>query len=201
MRKICLGIVAAMLILSGCTVPVKTVKGDYHFLKNVKELKVEFDYSDMMVGRNLPEERYVSERVEERNEDDPGKGDAWKEGWYGARDKRYEPKFMEQFSSYLEDTGINASEENEDAPYTLIVHTVYTEPGFNVGVMKKPAEVNFEYIFVETGNPDKVVAKFKQTKVPGSQYGGYDFDVGSRVAESYAYAGKYLAKRIAKELK
>lgn len=199
MRKVLLGLGAIAILATSCSVPIKTVQGNYAFLKNEDQLNVEFDYSDMTVGKNLTEEEYIDERVEERNKKERGSGDEWKEGWFGARDKRYEPKFMDQFNKNLD--GMIAKEGNDDAQYTLIVHTTYTEPGFNIGVMKKPAEVNFEYIFVETDNPENIVARFTQKEVPGSQASGYDFDVGSRVAEAYAYGGKYLAKEIMKHLK
>lgn len=199
MRKLFFPILAASLAV-GCGPSIEAIQGDYQFLKNGEEINVKSDYSDMIVGRDLPEEQYVSERVEDRNRDEPGKGDKWKEAWYGAREERYEPRFMELFNKHLADTKYTASKNNKDAKYTLIVHTFYTEPGFHVGVVRKPAEVSFEYIFVETDNPDKVLAKFKHEEVPGAQAMGYDFDTGSRLTESYAKAAKDLAKEIEEAL-
>lgn len=194
--------ILALMILGGSisAQKIKSVKGDLNFLKNEKQLNVEFDYSGMTVGKELTEEEYVNEKVTEHNKKEAGKGDKWKEGWIGAREARYEPKFMELFNDHLSKTGITASEDGQNAKYTLIVKTIYTEPGFHVGVMKMPSYVHFEYIFVETANRNNVVASFTQNKVPGSQAMGYDFDAGSRIAESYAKGGKMLAKFITKEL-
>lgn len=107
---------------------------------------------------------------------------------------------MTLFNKGLEKNGISG-EEGIDAQYTLIVHTYFTEPGFNVGVVSQPAGVSFEYIFVETENREKIVAKYRQEKVPGAQAMGMDFDTSTRISESYAKAGKMLAAFIAKNLK
>jgi len=83
----------------------------------------------------------------------------------------------------------------------LIVHTTRTEPGFNIGVMKKNAEGDFELSIVETANPSKVLSQGVLKNVPGSQFAGYDYDVSSRVKESYAKAGKMIGKSLAKATK
>jgi hypothetical protein len=137
--------------------------------------------------------------VTEYNEKEKGKGDKWKEGWETAREKRYEPKFMELFKK--NNKGVVKVINDEDAQYTLIVKTTFTEPGFNIGVVRQNAYINVDYIVVETANPDKVVAHFSQSKVPGAQAMGYDFDAGSRIAESYAKAGKMFGKFMAKQMK
>jgi len=154
----------------------------------------------MKVGKDESEAKYVAKKVEEGNEKEAGKGDEWKKSWENSREARYQPKFEELINEKLENTKITVSEKTEEAKYQLIVRTVYTEPGFNVGVMKKPASVNFEFVFIEI-ETGKEVAKYALDKVPGSQAMGFDYDVGSRVAESYAKAGKMLGSYIAKSLK
>ena len=51
---------------------------------------------------------------------------------------------------------------------------------------------------VETADKSKVIAKISIQKAPGRTFGGYDFDTGERIAESYADAGKALGKFIRK---
>ena len=170
------------------------------FLKGESNLNVEFDYSDMSVGKFESEEDYVNKKVEEYNKDEAGRGDKWHESWLGARERVYQPKFMELLNKGLAKNGISAA-EGAEAKYTLIVHTTFTEPGFNVGVVSQAAAVSFEYIFVETANRGTVVAKYTQAKVPGAQAMGMDFDTSTRISESYAKGGKMLAGFIAKSLK
>tara|TARA_Y100000782_G_C10187624_1_gene267730 strand:- start:8185 stop:8778 length:594 start_codon:yes stop_codon:yes gene_type:complete len=185
-----------LMTLSISAQRINVVEGKPNFLKGQRFINIEFDYSDMTVGKKT-EEAYVNEKVSEKNAKEAGEGDKWLESWTSSRESRYEPKFIELFSKYSP-VKITPEEEQE---YTLIVHTFFTDPGFNIGIKKRPSMVSFEYIFVETANPDNVVAILKQERVPGSQVAGFDYDVGSRIAESYAKGGKSLSKMLAKVMK
>jgi hypothetical protein len=171
--------------------------GDGSVIKAEKKLNIEFDYSEFGVGKFPKEADYVKSKKDEYNAKEPGRGDKWHESWIGDRKNRFEPKFLELINKGLEKKGMMVG-SNPDTKYTLVVKTTFLEPGFNVGVMKRPASVSFKYIFYETANPSNVVAVYFQNTVPGSQFGGYDFDVGTRVAESYAKGGKMLAAMISK---
>ncbi|MFH1321640.1 MAG: hypothetical protein ABII90_13440 [Bacteroidota bacterium] len=188
--------------------PSKVIKksGDINFLKGQKAINIEYDYSDFSVGAFDTEEEYTSKKVEEYNKKEPGKGDKWFEGWVGARKQRYEPKFEALFNKVLKaKTGVYVEQNKTEAKYTLIVKTTFIEPGMNIGIAKKPAYCDFDFIFIETGNPDNVIALLYIKNVIGSQSMGYDFDVGSRIAESYAKGAKmfagYLYKEVLKEKK
>jgi hypothetical protein len=67
--------------------------------------------------------------------------------------------------------------------------------------MRKNATVDFEIDLVESASKSKNIAKISMAKVPCGQFGGYDFDTGVRIAESYAKAGKSLAAFLDKKLK
>lgn len=197
--------IASLLVfvgLTSLTFSQKIVKteGSLDFLNSVKELNLQYDYSQMGVGKFDSEDDYVNKKVAEYNEKEAGKGDKWKESWIGSRERVYQPKFEELFGKYTEKAGISASANNTGAKYTLIVRTVFTEPGYNIGVSSKAAAVSFEYIFVETGTT-KVVAKFTQAKVPGAQAMGMDYDTSTRISESYAKAGKMFGGFLAKSIK
>lgn len=190
---------AAAFSLIGLSVnaqKIKVVSGDPAILAGQQDLKVTYDYSNMKVGKKT-EAAYIKEKVTEHNKKEAGKGDQWLEGWNSARKDRFEPKFEELTNEVLaKKAKVTVSQENE-AKYTLIVKTVRTEPGFNVGVSKMPSFVDFNFLIVETANPAKVLSKIELLKVPGSQAMGFDFDAGSRIAESYAKGGKMLAKFLA----
>jgi len=157
-----------------------------------KTLNVKYDYSNIKVGAFNSESEYVNKKVEEYNKKKAGDGERWKKGWEGSRTDRYQPKFEELINKNLSKLGIKVSENANDAKYTLIVKTTFIEPGFNVGVAKKPAFCNYEFVIVETANESTVVAELYLNNVIGSQAMGFDFDNGSRIAESYAKAGKML---------
>jgi len=174
--------------------------GTLSILKSQKNIRVQFDYSNMTVGKKLTEEEYVNKKMSERNEKSQGSGENWRSGWINARKDRYQPKFIELFNKQTNKQSLTIL-ENGDSQYTLIVKTVYTEPGFNVGVLRERARVNFVFLLVETLNPTKVIAELSADAIPGGQTMGYDFDSSSRIAESYAKVGKMLGQFIIDEIK
>lgn len=179
---------------------MKVLEGNCDFLKNEKSINIEYDYSEMSVGKFDTEEEYVNKKVAEHNEKEAGKGDKWKESWEGSRQRVFHPKFEALFNKGLAKRGLSGSQDATDSKYTLIVKTLFLEPGFNIGVMSKAASTNLEYIFVETESR-KVVARFSQSGIPGAQAMGMDFDASTRISESYAKGGKMLAAYIYKQLK
>lgn len=175
--------------------------GDVGVLSGQKTVNVEYDYSEFGVGKFATEQEYLDKKSAEYNAKEAGKGDTWKKAWVEDRKARYEPKFEELFNKGLEGKGITAVKARPDAQYTLIVKTKFIEPGFNVGVMRKNAYVDFEVDLVESANKSNKVAEIGMRNVPGGQFGGFDFDTGVRIAESYAKAGKSLAAFLDKKLK
>lgn len=175
-------------------------KGQLADLKGQTKFGLKYDFSNFAVGKYPTEQEYVDYKKGEYAKKDPKQAENFENGWKAAREKYYQPKFEELINKSL---GGKATvlPSNTDAKYTLILKTTFIEPGFNVGVMKQPAYINVEYIIVETANPTNVVFKGSQTKVPGSQYGGYDFDASTRISESYAKAGKMFGALMAKSLK
>lgn len=203
MKKFCF-VVGAIVFLSVSSEAqkIKIESGDFDFLKGEEIVKLEYDYSDMAVGKFDREEDYVNKKVDEYNKKYPGtgRGEQWKEAWIGDRKSRFEPKFEELLNNYLRPKGLSISPEHTDATYTMILKTTFTEPGFNVYVTKKPAMIDVEAIFVETANPDRVLGVISSIKNPGRTFGDADFDTGIRIAEAYAKCGKELAAFLVKKV-
>lgn len=176
---------------------VRIMDGSIDVLKGVSKLNAQFDYSKMGVGKYASEEEYLAKKKEDYNKKEPGKGDDWEKSWRADRKNRFEPQFKELFAKHSD---INLGDYPNEK-YTLIFKTTYTEPGFNVYVTRKNAEVDGEAWIVETANPDKVIAKISVQNCPGRTFGGNDYDTGTRLEESYAVAGKGLGKFMGKELK
>ncbi len=185
----------ACLLLFGATASaqgVKVISGSVTALKGEKDFLLKYDYSNMKVGKNT-EEVYLKEKMEERDKKEPGAGEKFKQGWLDNRKNRFEPKFETLFNKYLGEKGCSGSQTKSDAKYTIIIHTVFTETGYNIGISRYPAYINVEIEIVETAT-NKSVAKLEIKKIAGQDFGGYDYDVGSRLEESYAKCGKILAK-------
>lgn len=175
---------------------IKTKEGDPSVLKNEPNINVEFTYDNISVGKFADEKEYIKKKTDEYNAKDPGRGDIWAKNWINDRQARYEPKFNDLYSITSKKT------ISKDAKYTLIFKTKSIEPGYNVagGMVafggRKNAEIDAEVWIVETANRDKKIAVITIENAPGGVWGGYDYDTGTRIAESYAMSGKKLAKYI-----
>lgn len=167
---------------------IKIVSGNISDLQGMSELNIEYDYSGLGVGKFDVEADYLDKKVADKNEDEAGSGDLWKQAWFDDRPIRFEPKFEELLNDYA--PVIKAGQDVE-AEITMLVHTTFIEPGYNVGVSRKPAMINLELIF---SRGDEQVLVMTLTKSPGSGAMGYDFDTGYRISEAYAKAGKSLGK-------
>jgi len=178
---------------------VMVESGDISALKDEKLFNLKFEYDGMAVGKFKTEAEYTRTKVQEYNAKEKGKGDAWLNGWRNARQEKYEPKFSELINDVMKKKEVKY-ENSPSAKYTLIVKTTFTEPGYNIGIAKYPAFANFDFIFVETANPSNVVAKLYVQNVIGQQAMGFDYDVSSRVCESYAKGGKMLGKFLLKNM-
>ena len=176
---------------------VRLTDGKIDALKGVTKMNVQFDYSSMGVGKFADEADYIDKKKSEYNRTEPGRGETWEKSWKADRKNRFQPQFIELFTKHSD---INLGDYPNEK-YTLIFKTTYTEPGYNVVVSSKNAEVDGEAWVVETANPNSVVAKISVQNCPGRTFGGNDYDTGERIQESYAVAGKGLGKFLRKELK
>jgi hypothetical protein len=178
------------LSFAGFSQKIKKTEGDLAPLKNETNINIEFTYDDMSVGKYKKEQDYIDTKTVEYNKKEPGHGDRWAKSWVSDRKGRFEPKFAQLFS------------ENSDmavttkAKYTLIFHTISTEPGYNIAISRKNAEIDGEVLIVETANRNNVIAKLSVSNAPGKSVMGNDYDTGERISEAYAKAGKSLGKYI-----
>jgi hypothetical protein len=169
---------------------IKVVEGNLDFLKNETSILTEFTYDNLKVGKFDNEADYINKKKEEAEKKEAGKGAKWESNWKADRKDHYEPKFNELFTK---EGGFNIDLK---AKYTLILHTTFIEPGYNIGITRKNAYIDAEAIIVETANKNKVLARITIDNSPGSSFGGMDFDSGARIGEAYAKAGKSLGKKI-----
>jgi hypothetical protein len=186
----------AFSFMSTSAQKIKTKEGDPSVLKNEVNINIEFTYDNLSVGKFANEQDYIKKKTDEYNAKTPGRGDIWAKDWIADRANRYEPKFIDLWLITSKKT------ISKDAKYTLIFKTKSIEPGYNVagGMVafggRKNAEIDAEVWIVETANRNNKVAVLTIDNVPGGTWGGYDYDTGTRIAESYAKAAKSLCKYI-----
>ncbi len=190
-KSLLIYVLAMILSVTASAQKIRPVSGDFKKVAGETVLSIEYDYSEMAVGDYPKEADYIKYKKDEiTKKDGADKAEKWEAGWKGARLSHYEPMFEELANKR---GNIIVSKNNSDAKYIMIIKTTFTEPGWNVGVMRRSASLNIDYIFVEKDNPSVEVARLTAVKIPGAEFGGYDFDVSSRVKESYAKAGKMIA--------
>jgi len=199
MKKI---MIVALLMVSAISVAqkVKIIKGDYKFLKDQKELNVEFNYDDLkLMKEDFSEEQYVAERTAELNKKSKGNGDVWKKKWSTSREAIWNPKFLELLNkTYGNEKDVTIQEDLTSAKYTLIVDVVWIYPGWDAAIMKQHAKVTLRYRFVETANKSNVLLEVTSNEAPGDQWGN-NFSNESRIGEGFAKSAKTLGKEIVKK--
>ena len=173
----------------------KVTSGSLEGLKGVQQIKMVYDFSNLAVGDFKNEDDYIAKKMAEKEKDKPGTGQAWKDKWFSDREKQFEPKFEELLSKLLETVKVGKDVESD---VVMNVHCTFIEPGFNVGVMRKPAACDFTVTITKGGSELAVVTMLKS---PGADAMGYDFDSAYRIQESFAKAGKTLGSQIKKATK
>jgi hypothetical protein len=173
--------------------------GSFDFLKGQQTILATFDYGKLSVGKFDKEDDYIVQKAADYNKDEAGKGDKWKEAWFNDRPNRYEPKFEELFNRDMAAKNIKCSRSANDAIYEMNIHTTFIEPGFNVGITRKPANINATITFREKSS-GKEMAVVTVQNCPGRDAMGFDYDTGYRIEEAYAKLGKSLAGFIGKKL-
>ena len=171
---------------------IKLREGSISVLSGQPSVNVEFIYDGMSVGSFSDEADYIKKKTEDYNKKEPGTGDRFAKAWVGDRKTRLEPKFRELFEEH------SKMLVKPKSKYTLIFKTTSTEPGYNIYISRKNAEIDAEVTLVETENRGTVIATIMVYNAPGRTFGGYDYDTGSRLAEAYAAAGKRLGMFIEK---
>ncbi len=190
-----LALIALFALQPAFAQKIKVQEGSLAVIKGVAKMNLEFDYGEMSVGKFKKEAEYVEKKKGEYNKKEDGKGDKWEKDWIADRKDRYEPQFTELFNKSSD--GVKVGEYSSEK-YTLIVKTTKTEPGYNIAISRKNAEIEGEIIVVETANPGTVVLRLSFEKALGRSFGGYDYDTGFRIQEAYADLGKALGKYMSK---
>ncbi len=174
--------------------------GDVSNLTKVRNVNIVYSYADLGVGAFRKEEDYLNKKCDDMKKKDPSACEKFRKDWVEGRKTKFEPRFELLFNKYAEKMafmqGTNYS-TNQDI--TLEVHTVFIEPGYNIGISSKPATIDMECTFKDKSG--KILCVIFIKNAVGASAMGYDFDVTSRLVESYSKASKMLAALIKKERK
>src|ERR1039458_9388240 len=78
---------------------IQLISGNLNMLKEVTKMNVKYDYSNMEVGKKQ-EMDFVADKKEAYNRREEGRGDIWAAEWVNDRNRRFEPRFEEEFNKY-----------------------------------------------------------------------------------------------------
>lgn len=186
-----LALVAIFALQPAFAQKFKVKEGSLDAIKGISKMNLLFDYSQMSVGKFKTEAEYVEKKKEDYNKKESGKGNKWEKDWIADRTERYAPQFTELFNKSSDNIKVG---EYPNEKYTLVVKTTKTEPGYNIAISRKNAEISGEILVVETANPGSVLLRMTFEKALGRSFGGYDYDTGFRIQEAYADLGKALGR-------
>ncbi|MGS0528218.1 hypothetical protein ACU8V7_26430 [Zobellia nedashkovskayae] len=192
-------LVMALLVVSASTYAqkMKVSQGDIKNLKDISAYTLEFDYSDLEIPKYDSEEDFLADKMAKREEKEAGKGEEFKKSWFADREERYEPKFIESFNKRFDDGEVSVSMDPAD--YTMKVHSNKIYAGYNVGVVRKNAEIDATITVYETANPSNVLLEGTYEDVQGYGAMGNDYNSGYRISECYAKLAKNIAGFIIKK--
>jgi hypothetical protein len=174
----------------------KLISGSLKGLKGQKSYGIRFTYDSMIVGEDMPEERYLANKKNDWDSREPGKGDEFVRQWFDHRQSYYEPAFIRKFEEFSE-----LKLKDTDAKYTLIVKTKYIEGGWNIGIGDHPGEVGGEMWIVESANLSHVIARVKFYGLRGNISIGGDFGMTRRIESAYETAGRWLGNFMRKKVR
>ncbi len=165
----------------------KLLSGSMKDVKKQKSHNIIFVYDSMSVGRNTPEDKFLTDLEDRWKVKDPGQGAALVKKWFDDRKRLYEPAFIKSFKRY-------AIVEMPDvqAKYTLILKTKRVEAGWSGGVVGHAGLIDGELWVVETADPRNVIAIIGFEELMGKYEDGGDLEMGLRIESAYDFAGRVL---------
>ena len=178
----------------------KVQEGNIKNLKGISQYDLVFDYSDVQIPKYDTEEDFLKDKMDKRDEKEPGTGEKFKKSWYSDREARYEPKFIESFNKRFDDGQVKVG-MNLGSEYIMKVHTTLLYAGYNVGISRKNAKIDAVISVYKKDNPTELLYSVKYTKAEGGGAMGHDYDSGYRISECYAKLAKTWAKTILKKAK
>jgi hypothetical protein len=189
MKRVILFALMLPCCISALAQKMKWIYGNFDILKNEMAVTLSFKYDSMRVGKFESEAEYIREMRLKHDESEVGTSEIWEKEWKDNRGDEFEPRFTTLFFKYSK-----LIPDRDLAQYSLVFHTTRIEPGWNAGVVSLPAYIDGEMWLIKNSEPDKVLAKLGIYNVPGEK--SYANTTRLRIGESYAIAGRTIAKFI-----
>ena len=170
------------------------VSGSFKSLKEISEYNMVFDYSQMQIHGFGSEEAYLEDKMKKR-ETREGSAEMFRNEWFGFRESKYEPAFINYLNDKLNKEGVSAG-KNPAAKYTMKVNSTWLYPGYGIGIGGEPSKISATISVYETQNPAVILLEVEFDKSIGLENINYN-DLGDRISGAY----EKLAKNLVLQLK
>ncbi|HDT11457.1 MAG TPA: hypothetical protein ENN58_01825 [bacterium] len=200
-RSLFAGLIFVSLVFSSACSMVKYKSGDDSraFLEGADKVLVKLDFSATRVGKFATEAEYIEKRMTEVEEKEPGKGEEWKKKWEDQKESVFAHQLTKLINEYtVGKKGIEFGTNFADAPVVMVVGVTFLEPGWNVGISRRNAEINIVVEMFKASDMNTPLVTYELNRVPGGGAMGFDFDAGYRMGQAFAKAGKELGKYFSK---
>lgn len=193
----------ALLLTFLVNAQLKTVSGNYDFLKEGEEVNVVLKFDDVRITTdNFTEEQFIDSHRKTflaREAKTQTDWDTWKEGW----DHYKSEVFADDFLSGLSKSKKVKFGKNLETKYTLVVDTKWFYPGWSGGFIFQPAKISADLQFVETANPANVMLELKADKLQGAGSGKKEELAMeyNRIGQAYEKMGKILVRLLNAKVK
>lgn len=201
-------VLANVLFNTGCVTynKARLDSGSLDFLKHQSVVNVAFNYDGLRVGqinrKSVPEQEYIDKRASESGANSQGSDQNFRQEWIGNRTSKYQPKFLALLNKQFEERKPSLDFGTyPEATYTMVMKSTYLDPGWNAGIVMRPALLSADVTFVKTQNPSNPLAKISLINMQGMDPMGLAFDQSWRIQESYAMGGKRLGALIRKKIR
>ena len=178
----------------------KVLDGNIKNLKGIAQYDLVFKYDNVSIPKYDSEEEFLKDKMEKREEKEPGSGEKFKESWFADRENRYEPKFIESFNKRFDDGKVVVGKDL-GSEYIMEVQSTLIYAGYNVGIVRQNSKVDAIISVYKKDDPSTIIYSVRYTKAEGAGAFGMDYDSGYRISESYAKLAKTWAKTILKKAK
>ncbi len=175
------------VVLSTAVFAQKPTQGSFAALKGVTEYNLVFDYENVKVDKFKTEEDFLKDKMTKREE--KGTAEDFRASWFGDREAKYEPKFIECFNASMKKKGVTVQKDLPTAKYTMHIKTTWMYPGYNVGIVDQPAKLKVTITVYATEDPSKIIVTVPYAKVESYDMFGVDYNSGSRIAIAYCVSG------------
>lgn len=178
----------------------KVIDGKWKNLEDIKNYNLVFDYSDLEIPKYESEEAFLKDKMQKREDKNPGDGERFKKNWFEDRGRHYEPKFIESFNKRWKNQEIQVGKDMSNADYTIKIHTTFMYPGYHVGVWRQNSKIDAILSVFKNDAPNKILFSVKYKGAQGNGAFGHDYNAAFRISEAYAKLAKTFAANLKKKL-